>query len=91
MKILNQPLATRHHNLKLELSCSHCGAVIEAEGEEDIKKYRKGTPKSYCGNYIGAVCPCCGEIIKAPPLEDKQLTDYLWDLEPTYITDSPSK
>ena len=92
MKILKQPLATRHHELKLELTCSHCGAVIEAEGEEDIKRYRKGTPHSYSGDYIGAICPCCGVIISARQLvEDKQLSQYLWALNPTYVTDNPSE
>ena len=86
MKIIEQPLETRYHELKVQVTCETCGAVLEAEGD-DVRRYRKGTPFSYIDYGLAVICPCCKNFIPVPKLSDSSLQEYIESLEPTYIPD----
>ena len=87
MKIIEQPLETRYHELKVQVICKTCGAVLEAEGN-DVRKYRKGSPLGYIEIYsLAVICPCCKNLTPVPKLSDSSLQNYIVSLEPTYIPD----
>lgn len=86
MKIIEQPLATRYHELKVQVTCKTCGAVLEAEGD-DVRRYRKGNSFSYSeSNSLEVICPCCNNLTPVPELSDSLLQEYIRSLEPTYFS-----
>mgnify|MGYP005774835009 FL=1 len=86
MKIIEQPLATRYHELKVQVTCKTCGAVLEAEGN-DVRKYRKGKPCAYSeSDSLEVICPCCKNLTPVPNLSDSSLQEYIESLEPTYFS-----
>lgn len=86
MKIIEQPLATRYCELKVQVTCKTCGAVLEAEGD-DVRRYRKGNPRSYSESAsLAVICPCCKNLTPVSKLSDSSLQSYIESLEPTYIS-----
>ena len=86
MKIIEQPLATRYRELKVQVTCETCGAVLEAEGD-DVRRYRKGNPFAYSeSNSLEVICPCCNNLTPVPELSDSLLQEYIRSLEPTYFS-----
>lgn len=87
MKIIEQPLATRYHELKVQVTCKTCGAVFEAEGD-DVRRYRKGNPRSYSESAsLAVICPFCKNLTPVSKLSDSSLQSYIESLEPTYISE----
>ena len=88
MKIIKQPLETRYHNLKIQVTCETCGAVLEVEGD-DVRMYRKGNRHSYTeSSSLEVLCPCCKNLTPVPKLSDPSLQEYIESLEPIYISGS---
>lgn len=86
MKIIMQSLETRYHELKVQVTCEVCGAVLEAEGD-DVRRYRRGNPHSYSESFrMGVICPCCKNLTPVSDLSDSSLQDYIESLEPTYTS-----
>lgn len=91
MKILMPPLETRYQELKIKLTCENkdCRAQFEAEGKEDIRMHRYGSPESFRTPSFRptVMCPFCKRLVEIPTLPDTELSMYIRNSEPCYISE----
>ena len=93
MKILKLPLETRYQELKIKLTCENkdCRAQFEAEGKEDIRMHRYGSPESFTTpSFMPTVmCPFCKKLVELPRFarDDLDLLSYIQHSEPCYSSE----